>query len=264
MLLKRNIFLLGLVVSLFSGCSQSPQAYLEKGKKAFEQKNYEVAILYFKNAMQKQPKEAEPYYQIGLAYLASGDVGTAAAYLRKASELNPRHTGAQLKLAELMAAGRNKEMVEEAQKRTQDVLNLIPDDTEALNLLALTELRLGNRRARKRTSSRCFASPRATCNRRLLWPSPGWPAGMSGAEEALKQAVAQAPKSAGPMVYLGGFYLGQGKTAEAEEQFRHALEIDPKHGPALFALGAMQVRAGHHDRRNRPTDSFLALPDKQL
>jgi len=264
MLLKRNIFLLGLVVSLFSGCSQSPQAYLEKGKKAFEQKNYEVAILYFKNAMQKQPKEAEPYYQIGLAYLASGDVGTAAEYLRKASELNPRHTGAQLKLAELMAASRNKEMVEEAQRRTQDVLNLLPDDAEALNLLALTELRLGKPESAEahleqvlRKSPRYLQSSLALAQSRLARRD------VSGAEEALKQAVAQAPKSADPLVYLGGFYLGQGKTAEAEEQFRHALEIDPKHGPALFALGAMQVRAGHPEQAEQTYRQLSALSDKR-
>src|ERR1017187_1894358 len=137
----------GVAILMLSACSQSPQAkeakYLEKGRKEFEKKNYAVAVLHFKNAMAAQPRDAEPYYQLGLAHLASNDPNTAASYFRKASELNPKHTGAQLKLAELMSTSRSKEMVEEAQKRTQDVLVLLPDDVEALNVLAVTELRLG-------------------------------------------------------------------------------------------------------------------------
>ena len=59
---------------MLSACTQSPQAkeakYLEKGKKEFEKKNYAVAILHFKNAMAAQPRDAEPYYQLGLAHMA--------------------------------------------------------------------------------------------------------------------------------------------------------------------------------------------------
>ena len=86
---------------------------------------------------------------------------------------------------------------------------------------------------------------------------------VAGAEEALKQAVAQAPKSPDPVVYLGGFYLALGKTAEAEQQFRHALEIDPKHGPALIALGAMQVRAGQSELAEQTYRQLSALPEKR-
>ena len=34
-------------------------------------------------------------------------------------------------------------MIEDAQKRTLDVLAVLPDDIDALNVLAVTELRLG-------------------------------------------------------------------------------------------------------------------------
>lgn len=45
----------GLAIFLLTGCSQSPEAreakFLDKGKKELQKKNYEVAILHFKNAM---------------------------------------------------------------------------------------------------------------------------------------------------------------------------------------------------------------------
>jgi len=266
--LKRGILIVGVMVLVLSGCSQSPQAkearYLEKGKKEFQQKNYAVAILHFKNAAQAQPKDAEPYYQLGLAYLASNDFNTAAAYFRRAAELNPKHTGAQLKLAELMSTSRDKQVLEQAQKRTEDVLTLLPDDIEALNVLAITELRLGKPESAEahleqalRKSPSDLRSSVALAQTRLARKD------VKGAEEALKQAAAQSPKSPMPRVHLGGFYLALGRTAEAEQQFRQALTIDPKHGPALLALGAMQVRAGQTDQAEQTYRQVAALPDKQ-
>lgn len=267
MRLMPRILPLGMAILALSGC-QSPQAkensYLDKGKKEFQNKHYDVAIIHFKNAMAAQPKDAEPYYQLGLAYLASSDINSAASSFKKATELNPKHAGAQLKLAELMASSRSQEMVLEAEKRTQDVLASLPDDADALNLLAFTELRLGKPESAEahleqvlQKSPGNLKSSVALAQTRLSRHD------QAGAEEALKQAVAQAPKSPDPVVYLGGFYLALGKTAEAEQQFRHALEIDPKHGPALIALGAMQVRAGQPDQAEQTYRQLSALSDKR-
>src|SRR5580658_9305584 len=111
--LKQTAFAMGVGILIFSGCS--PQARearaLAQGKKEFQKTNYQVAIIQFKNAMAAAPKDAEPYYQLGLAYLASNDFQTAGSYFHKATELNPKHTGAQLKLAELMSTSHAKDMV---------------------------------------------------------------------------------------------------------------------------------------------------------
>jgi len=249
-------------------CTQSPASrearYLEKGKQEFEKRNYAVAILHFKNAMAAQPRDAEPYYQLGLTYLAANDMNTAAGHFRKASELNPKHTGAQLKLASLMSTSRNKEMVEEAQKRTQDVLAVLPDDIDALNVLAVTELRLGHPEGAEahleqalRKSPSHLRSSVALAQTRLARKD------VTGAEEALQAAAAQAPKSPDARVYLGGFYLARGKTAEADQQFRQALTINPTHGPALISLGAMQARAGQAELAEQTYRQVAALPEKQ-
>ncbi len=261
---ERKLVLLGLLVVFFTGCSQSPQAYMEKGKKAFEQKQYEVAILYFKNAMQKDPKNAEPYYQLGLSYLASGDLTSAASYLRKATELNPRHSGAQLKLSELMVASRSKDMVEEAQRRTHEILKTAPDDAEALNLLALTELSLGDPDSAEGHLKQVLQkTPRFLQSSVALAQSRMARKDVAGAEEALKQAVSQAPDSADPIVYLGGFYRALGRDADAEQQFRRALTVNPKHGPAMLALGALQVHAGQTAEAEATYRRLSALPEKQ-
>src|SRR5688500_2384069 len=115
----RSILLVA-IVALAWGCSESPQAkavkYVEKGKAEYQKKNYEVAVLHFKNAVAAQPREAEPYYQLGLAYIALNDWHLAFSSFRKATQLNPKHAAAQLKVAEVMVAGQTKEVLEEALK----------------------------------------------------------------------------------------------------------------------------------------------------
>jgi hypothetical protein len=46
--------------------------------------------------------------------LAVNDPGTADSYLLKATELNPKHAGAPLKVAELMATSGSEEVLEGA------------------------------------------------------------------------------------------------------------------------------------------------------
>ena len=263
--LKRKALFLGWVILIFSGCS--PQARearaLAQGKMEFQKKNFQVAIIHFKNAIAAQPKDAEAYYQLGLAYLASNDINTAGSFFQKATELNPKHAGAQLKLAELLAPNRAKEAVQEAQRRTKVVLTLLPEDTDALNVLAFTELRLGQPDSAEehlkqalRKSPDNLRSSVALAGTRL---SRG---DVAGAEEALKQAIGQAPKSPEPRAYLGGFYLALGRPAEAEQEYRHALDVDAKYGPALLAVARIQVRAGRSDQAEQTFRLISALPEK--
>ena len=265
---KRSLVAAMTVIVIASACSQSPQAkeakYLEKGKKEYQQKRYANAALFFKSAVQAQPRDAEPYYQLGLASLELSDFSTAVACFRKATELNPKHAGAQLRLAELMAASRSKELVEEAQKRTQGVLALAPDDVDALNVLAMTELRLGKpENAEAHLEQALKQSPSHLKSSVALAQTKLARKDIAGAEEVLKKAASQAPKSPEPRLYLGGFYLALGKTAEAEQEFRGALAIDPNNGQALLAIGSMQVRAGQSEQADRTYQQISALPDKK-
>jgi tetratricopeptide (TPR) repeat protein len=253
---------------IIPACRRSPQAdearSMGRGAKELQQKNYAAAIVHFKNAVQAMPKDAEPYYQLGLAYLATNDVRAAFAYFRKASELNPKHTGAQLKMAELMSRSSSKEDVAGAEKRARDVLSLLPDDAAALNLLAITELRLGKpesaeahlEQALRKSPSHLQASV-TLAKSRLARKD------VKGAEEALQQAVKTAPKSPDPLVTLGEFYLALRKPAEAEQTFRHALEIDPKSGPALLNLGGLQARSGQLEQASNTYRQLALLPENR-
>lgn len=59
------------------------------------------------------------------------------------------------------------------------------------------------------------------------------------AETVLLEAVELSPQSQWPYYYLGDIYRKDGRTAEAEAMFRHALEIDPDFEAAKKGLEAL-------------------------
>ena len=118
---------------------------MAKGKERLAQKDYARAILEFKNAAQTIPLDPEPYYQLGLVHLNMGNGKLAGEGLKRATELNPKHLAAQMKLAELMTTSDEKEALKGAETRVRLVLNASPDDPDALNTLATAEWKLGKK-----------------------------------------------------------------------------------------------------------------------
>src|SRR3954453_9896133 len=88
-----------------AGCRMSPEAkearFLRRGQALMAQKDYSRAILEFRNAATVRPRDAEAYYQLGMASLISADPASAAGSFQRETGLNPKHLAAQLKLAEL-------------------------------------------------------------------------------------------------------------------------------------------------------------------
>src|SRR6476660_10631707 len=80
---------------VFTGCSMTPQAkeakFLEHGKSYMAQKDYSRATIEFQNAIRARKTDAEPYYQLALAYMAMNDFRTGIPFLKKALDLDPKH-----------------------------------------------------------------------------------------------------------------------------------------------------------------------------
>lgn len=260
--------LLALAALLLSAsCKRTPEArfarFMATGQRHFEQKDYARAILDFQNAVKLAPNNPEPYYRLGLAHLESGNFRAGVAHLMKATELNPRHVGAQLKLAQLMATSRRQDILEEAAKRAQAAFAVAPEDAAVLNTLALTELRLGKPEdAQKRLEQTLEKFPGELNASVMLAKVKLAQKDLAGAEAVLKQAAARAPKSPEPALALSDFYLAQGRTSDAEAQLARVLEIDPNHGPALLRLAELRLRAGHKDEAASLFRRLASVPDR--
>ena len=250
-----------------AGCARSPEAqearYLESGKRMIEKKDYARALIQFRNASKVMPKDAEPYYQAGLVYLERRDWLTAYASLKKAVDLNPKHQQAQLKLAELLSMGDQKN-VEEAHEKLQDLIKTAPGNAEELGALALTEWKLGNQQDAEKHLEEAFAKfPAHLASAVNLAGLKLGHKDLAGAEEVLKKTAGQKPPSANAFLALGKFYVTTGRAADGEKQFRRAVEIDPKSGPALLSLAVLEMRTGKTQQADQTYRQLSALPDQQ-
>ena len=167
-----SIFLV--VFTLFCTACSSPAdkgaRFLKRGKAALASKDYARADLEFKNAIQVMPNDAEAYYQSALAALARRDLPAAASYLKKATDLNPAHGDAQLKLATLMATSSNKQTLEDARATGRGVLKESPDNAAALEVLASTELRFGNVQSALGLLEKAFEKAPQNVTAAMNWP----------------------------------------------------------------------------------------------
>jgi Tfp pilus assembly protein PilF len=232
------------IAGVSGACSRSPQArsakYMAEGKKLLAKKDPARAILQFRNAAQVMPKDPEAYYQLGVANLAAGNLQQGVANLRKALELNPKHAEAQLRLAELMASTDDPEILKEARQRLETLVQESPQNADALHALGLTELKLGESDQAMENLERAVSS----APQELIFAVTLAQAKLSqndpkGAEAILKKACDDFPKSPDGPIILGRFYSSQNRAADAEQQFRRALSMDPNYGAALMNLGTL-------------------------
>lgn len=259
--------LLAAGILLSAACSRSPQQrearFMEIGKKLLQRKDYVRAGLEFRNAIQNAPADAEPYYQLGLTYLGAGNRELAASCFRKAADLNPKHAAAQLKLAGMLATANDRVAIADAEKRAQAVAAEFPNNVDALNALAMTELRLGKpEEAAGHLEQALGRLPGGLESSALLMRAKLSQGDVKGAEAALQECFRKSPQSAEVALVMGRFYLVTHRPEQAEEQFRRAIAIDPKYGAALLDLGMTLFHGGKRDEAGPIFKQIAALPDK--
>jgi tetratricopeptide (TPR) repeat protein len=206
------------VLLLMAGCNRSPQQreakYLKRGEARLKNKDYGRALLEFKNASQAMPKDAEPYYQAGLTYLAAGSARQAASAFLKAVSLNPKHERADLKLAEILVASRQEDLVKQGAERLRKLIAANPNNLEAVRALAAAEVEMGQKDA---------------------------------AEAQLASAAEHFPERPDLALDLAAVKFAEQDREGAEAELQRALRLDPKDPSALWAKTRMDLAAHKFD-----------------
>ena len=255
------------LVLVLAACSRTPQQrevrFLKQGVDHLRKNDYSRASLEFRNAIQALPTDAEPYYQLGLTYLGSGDRRSAVACFRKAAELNPKHSAAQLKLAEILSTASDPSLLADAEQRAQTVAAASPESVDALNTLAMTELRLGKpEEAESRLEQALKLVPDSVESSALLMRARLSQGDVKGAEEALQQCFRKFPQSAEVALVMGRFYLVIHRPDQAEQQFRRALQIKPGYAAAMLDLGMTLYHSDRREEAGRVFRQLAAMADK--
>jgi tetratricopeptide (TPR) repeat protein len=250
--------LLAAVLAL-AGCSRkSDTELIESGKQFMAKKDYNRAALQFRNAIQANPKNAEAQYLLAQAELGFGDKIAAYRALGKALGLKPDYKEARLAMANLLVTSTsNTTEIKEAQQNAQAVLNTSPGDSDALDAMALGELKLGNKdEALKLLEETSSKAPGHLQTAGMLASVLLTKKDVAGAEKILKQAVKETPESLQGHLMLGAFYVLIGKYPQAEPQLRQVLEKDPNNPRALLGLATLLNSSG---RKNEAEEMYRRL-----
>ena len=256
------------IAVLAGGCSRgTPESreadHLARGKKAMDAKDFRKAVIEFKVASQNMPKDVEPLYQLGKAYMQANAAKLAYETFTKAATLNPKHEATQYELA-LFRVGSNKpETVQQAKTVLDQYIKDHPEDAEAMASSAVAEAKLGNKDAAISLLEAAIVKN----------PSNVRPASViiafyaaKGDTEAAKKIAAdlaeKLPNSPDIAIIKAQVSLATHDNADADAQISRALAIKRDFRPALELRLRRELMKGDRQDAEETTQELSKLPEK--
>jgi len=252
-----------------TGCNRDPKvreaAFIDRAKRYMAQKDYSRAAIELNNAVKLQPGDAQAWYQLGLVNLNLNDAVAAVQALRRATQIDRRLTGAQLRLSELEVRSQDPEVLHDAIQRMTQVLVTDANDPDALDTMAIAEIRLNKPEdAIKHLQQALTNFPGHARSAATMAATQFAHRDFEGAEATLKKAQASAPESIEISLALSNLYVFENKKFAADAELQRALKLNPASERALLAMGALLAAEGRIDEADRTYRTVAALPNTRL
>lgn len=238
MRITQTLLSLALALAAASCGRDDPQALLASAKQYIAKREYSASIIQLKNALQREPANAEARYLLGFSSLESGDLASAEVELAKAHELGLRSDELELALARTLLA-RGKADVVLAQSKDK-VLSGGKAQAELQALLGMAHLRGGQPTEARDRFTKALAGDAANVTamlgRALLAAADG---DSEKALAAVDQAIAASPSHVNALVFKADL-LASRKDKRAEEAYRAAVQAAPQQvGPRLSLISQL-------------------------
>lgn len=253
--------LLAIGLLSFAACDRSLEAkkarHLARGDKYFSQKQYNEAILEYRNVLRFEESNDQAIQRLGVAYYQVGNLMQSLPFLLKTKEIEPNNRDARIKLGKVFLAGRK---LKEARDEAQFILKKDPKNFEAILLLA------GSARTPKEVDA---AIKRLEGVRRDFGDRARFHMALAAlymrkkemvtAERYFKQAVAKDPKSIESHHALANFYLAKRDLPQAEEEFKTGATLGANQPGTGMALANFYLITG---KTREAKKSLVELIDK--
>lgn len=210
-----------------AGCSRDPETeareYMASGARYADAKQYEAAVIEYRNAVKVRPELAKGHFELAKIYEVTGDPVNAYASYARAADLEPGNLDAQLKAGGLLLAAGEYDM---ARRRAELAVQADPKNPAA-------HILLGNALAGLNDTSRAI--------------------------KQMEQAIALDPSYAPAWSALGAARFVGGRREKAGEAFHKAVELSPSSAEPYLALANYQWATGAHATAERTLKSALAV-----
>ena len=244
-----RIVTLTLAATALVACSKEAKKtrFLAEADNYFKTGDYDKAKVSYLNVVRLDPQNALAFERIGAMWLDGGSPLRAAAFLAKASELAPKNDQNRMRLARCyLAIGRFADAKKEALK----VLEQFPGNGDAI--VALTEaaqtredIEEDAKQLQKFPEKNSISFHLASANLFLDQRN------LSGAENALRQALAVDPNSAAAHNALGDLNLLKKDRKQAGEEFKKAAELAPVRSMERLKYAAFASDMGDTEETKR-------------
>jgi len=224
---------------------------------------YAEAVPAWRVAAAKDPTDARPYNNLGVALAATGKTAEAIPEYRKALELNPDSSQTHNNLAGALAeAGK----LDDAKAEIEKAIELNPDNGAAhINLGHILEVMGGHRdEAIAELLKGIELAPKSSDGHNIYGVILARMGRLEEAIAELQRAVELAPQSAECRFNLGRALAASSKFTEALPQFAEAARLTGNQDPAILQmLAAMYSENGQYAGAVTTAQQALALAVRQ-
>ena len=231
------------------GAEERKTEYLNRGKKFFEESNYDKARVEFKNALQIDPKAAQPYFYLGLIEESKQSWQEAFNLFSKAAELGPEDLQVKVKLAKFYMMGNSPDKAEEF---LNTVLQKQPKDIEARILKAALDNSKGNQDAAVQQLTSVIADEPKRIDTYLalgvIYEQKKDPAAV---ERLLQQGLAANPGNSALTLALAKFSAQQKQPEKAEGLVKQLIESEPDNLDYRNLLAQLYIQSKRFDEAEK-------------
>lgn len=221
---------------------------------------WESGLKLWEDVIKKSPKNARAYHAVGYEKAIAGRHIESITYFNKALELMPDFPGTRLNLA---ISHRYLGRFDEACKELERVVKVAPGTPDAVNLLALTYMKL----EQNADALRVLTAP-ATKNDKdpAILNTTGTVYAQMGdyksAEENFEKALALKPDNVEIVNNLARLYEKFGHVDKGIRAAKRVTELDSKSHEAANLLGAFYLKKGEWAKARAQFEKAVALaPD---
>ena len=255
-----RILSLTLAVLLVTACSKEAkkERLVREAGHYFKAGNYDKARVIYLNVIRLDPQNALAFERIGTMWQEDSAPLRAAAFLAKASELDPNNIQNRIRLARCyVATGQFADGTKEALK----VLEQAPDNGDAIVTLTEAARSKENIEAAQKQLQK-FPKKNDTSFYLAVANLSFNGSDLSTAGNALQQALAADPKSSAAHMAMGNLHLVQKDQKQAGEEFKKAAELAPVRSMERLKYAAFESAIGDAEEvRSIATEMTKQAPD---
>ena len=226
--------------------SKTKESLYDEGVREMEASNPGAAVVYFKNALEKDGNFSEARFQLAKAYAALGKNDQAEKELNKVLTQNPTRDEALLELARVNnASGKGDAAVRFAEQ----YLAKNPGKVEGLEMLGVAcSLQKKYDLAKEYLGQALKAEPGRTRTKLELAAVHLASANAGQARTLLNEVLQTEPRNLKAMYMLASLEHGQGNRDQVAALYRKILQVDENQSTAHYKLGLLQIEKGELDQ----------------